>query len=153
MYNFSVCLKLTQYWESTIFQLKKKRACLNAWVFFVVIHDSLWPSPSLLLCPQTWRLTVSLLNKLCWYYIETALIKVCMWWVRKRRAFKLTESGPVRKKKKGVIMTQGKEGGCKKPFGLSSINSDQGSSNVEAQGGELRTGFLPSLSMCSVLLV
>lgn len=50
-------------------------------------------------------------------------------------------------------MTQGKEGRCKKPFGLSSINSGQGRSNAEAQGGELRTGFLPLLSTCSVLLV
>ena len=49
-------------------------------------------------------------------------------------------------------MTQGKEGRCKKPFGLSSINSGQGSSNAEAQGGELRTSFLPSLSMCSVFI-
>lgn len=66
-------------------------------VFFAVIPDPLWPSPILLLMalsPVIWR-AISLLNKLCWCYVETTLIKVCMWWVRKRRAFKLTESGPV----------------------------------------------------------
>ena len=74
--------------------------------------------------------------------------------MRERRAFKFIESRPVRKKKKkSVRMTQGKEGRCKKPFGLISVNSGQGGCNAEARGGELRTGFLPCLSMCSVLFV
>lgn len=73
--------------------------------------------------------------------------------MRKRRAFKFIESRPARKKKKSVRMTEGKEGRHKKPFGLISVNSGQGSCNAEARGGELRTGFLPCLSMCSVLLV
>ena len=45
------------------------------------------------------------------------------------------------------------EGRCKKPFSLISVNSGQGGCNAEARGGEPRTGFLPCLSMCSVLFV
>lgn len=141
--------------------IAKRRECREkepVWTLGVFFCCHSWPPLTFLIPPLTapnsmiWR-AVSLLNKLCWCYTETTLIKVCMWWVRKRRAFKLTESGPVRGKKKSVRMTQGKAGRCKKPFGLSSVDSGQGRSNAEAQGGELRTGSLPSLSTCSVLLV
>lgn len=55
--------------------------------------------------------------------------------------------------KKKVSEWHKEKKGVQKAFGLSSFNSGQGRRDAEAQGGELRTSFLPSLSTCSVLLV
>ena len=77
-----------------------KGACLNTWGIFLLSFMTLSDLPlSLLLWLQTQWLDCFTSRQVMLCYVETALIKVCMWWVRKRRAFKRTESGPVTKKK------------------------------------------------------